>query len=546
MIVYETILYVAVAAMNDLHDLKYFDRRKADSETFLMPSDFAMASELGDNDWQNNDDWALYSSGKFEGDMDISEGDILELANTYPNVNSDDTYPQNNVLYNAVRNRHQLWPNSRIPYAMSNQYSPYSRSVIAAAMEEYTQHTCIRWVPRSVEDYDYIYIVPDRGCYSMVGGKQTVSLGTGCIQKGIIMHELMHAVGFFHEQSRTDRDNHITVLWGNIQPGMQVTLKCVFQFHSFNHSFMRVPVQHFPPMLGIFTGQFEKYEHGIIDSLGADYDYDSIMHYGPRAFSGNGQPTLVPKIPIAIGQRLHFSTLDIFKINELYNCPLLLIVPGVTGTKRIAISPSPKINESQKLTNASIHLIITDSCKNIRSDCDELAVHGWCIGNPRWMKHYCPKSCKLCSNLTLQPCVDQRPDCFTLMQNGHCTISNAFMHAFCSKSCDFCKSVEVLRNETVTTTLLSTKSAIITTIETTTSKSNRLKQSFGSAWRKLINSRINPTEVFSTQKTCIDRKRFCIHWKNVGFCKGLFSNFMMENCQRSCKICTNEDDKISE
>ncbi|VDK60981.1 unnamed protein product [Onchocerca ochengi] len=434
-IVYETILYVTVATVNDLHDLKYFDRRKADSEAFLMPSDFAMASELGDNDWQDSDDWALYSSGKFEGDMDITEGDILELTNTYPIVDSEDTYPQNNVLYNAVRNRHQLWPNSRIPYAMSNQYSSYSRSVIAAAMEEYTQHTCIRWVPRSVEDYDYIYIMPDRGCYSMVGktgGKQTVSLGTGCIQKGIIMHELMHAVGFFHEQSRTDRDNHITVLWENIQPGMQ--------------------------------GQFEKYDHGIIDSLGADYDYDSIMHYGPRAFSGNGQPTLVPKIPIAIGQRLHFSTLDIFKINKLYNCPLRVI-----GTKRTAVSSSPKINESQKLTNASIHLIITDSCKNIRSDCDELAVHGWCTGNPRWMKHYCPKSCKLCSNLTVQPCVDQRPDCFTLMQNGHCTISNVFMHAFCSKSCDFCKSV--LRNETVAT-LLSTKSAIITT-ETTTSKSNR-------------------------------------------------------------------------
>lgn len=44
-----------------------------------------------------------------------------------------------------------------------------SRSVIAAAMEEYAQRTCIRWVPRSTEDYDYIYIVPDRGCYSMVG-----------------------------------------------------------------------------------------------------------------------------------------------------------------------------------------------------------------------------------------------------------------------------------------------------------------------------------------------------------------------------------------
>jgi hypothetical protein len=73
------------------------------------------------------------------------------------------------------------------------------------------------------------------------GGRQVLSLGNGCIQKGIIIHEMMHAVGFFHEQSRTDRDNFITIMWSNIQPGMQ--------------------------------GQFEKYSPVTIQTLGSEYDY---------------------------------------------------------------------------------------------------------------------------------------------------------------------------------------------------------------------------------------------------------------------------------
>lgn len=59
-------------------------------------------------------------------------------------------------------------------------------------------------------------------CNSMVGaigGEQILNMGDGCQYVGLVLHEFGHAIGYFHEHNRPDRDDVVNIMWDNIQYG---------------------------------------------------------------------------------------------------------------------------------------------------------------------------------------------------------------------------------------------------------------------------------------------------------------------------------------
>eukprot|EP00058_Branchiostoma_floridae_P022712 XP_002608202.1 hypothetical protein BRAFLDRAFT_90358 [Branchiostoma floridae] len=196
---------------------------------------------------------------------------------------------------NAIIEASLLWDYKEIPFVIrQGDYSASEVSRIQSAMEEFHQHTCVRFVQRNGQE-DYLYIQRLDGCYAWIGqkheGAQDVILGDGyCLEKGAIIHELMHAVGFWHEHQRPDRDDWVNILWDNIIDDKK--------------------------------GDFEKHAESGVSTLGLPYDYSSIMHYGSRSHSKNGQPTIEALFPTngLMGQSDGLSSGDIEKINTLYSC----------------------------------------------------------------------------------------------------------------------------------------------------------------------------------------------------------------------------------
>ncbi|KAM7352148.1 seminal metalloprotease 1-like [Cochliomyia hominivorax] len=195
------------------------------------------------------------------------------------------------------------WPNATVHYKIDGIFDADHILYILRAMKNIESVSCIRFQPIDDEKKPHIYFIGEPlGCHTKVGyrGKpQTLNLQVGpldkgCFKLGTIMHEILHSLGFYHQQSASNRDDYVLIVEENIKEGRQ--------------------------------SNFIKYDDKTVTDFGIEYDYGSILHYSSTAFSKNGKRTIIPLMgdDIEIGQRRALSTSDIAKLNLMYKCPILV------------------------------------------------------------------------------------------------------------------------------------------------------------------------------------------------------------------------------
>lgn len=208
--------------------------------------------------------------------------------------------------------RSAFWSAGFVPYEFDANVTAPNQTAMRNAMNRWQNIANVRFqqCAGNACSADYVHIQNSTGNNSAIGrqgGRQIINIFDWG-NEFIMDHELAHAVGFVHEQTRPDRDAFVRINSANI---CKVGDPACMGGFCFDNAGNRIDCD----------GQFN------IDPSATrygPYDFDSVMQYSRKAFSRNGNDTITVLAPYsdtwqtAIGQRDHLSSMDQVMMRALY------------------------------------------------------------------------------------------------------------------------------------------------------------------------------------------------------------------------------------